>query len=116
MAGETALPDCRSAPSDTLQRLAAWWPREAAEALRIALTAIAAIWLAMWLELALPHWAGWTVISVTLATRAASLRKSLWRAGSTLVGVTVAMVLVANFAQATLAFDLALALDRKSVV
>ena len=49
-------------------------------------------------------------ISVTLATRAASLRKSLWRAGSTLVGVTVAMVLVANFAQATLAFDLALAL------
>ncbi|MBP1179337.1 FUSC family protein [Methylobacterium sp. PvR107] len=78
--------------------------------MRIALTAIAAVWLAMWLELVLPHWAGWTVISVTLATRAASLRKSLWRAGSTLVGVTVAMVLVANFAQATLAFDRALAL------
>lgn len=107
MAGEVALSE--DAPG-LLQRLAAWWPREAAEAVRIALTAIAAIWLAMWLELALPHWAGWTVISVTLATRAASLRKSLWRAGSTLVGVTVAMVLVANFAQATLAFDLALAL------
>ncbi|WP_331308654.1 FUSC family protein [Methylobacterium oryzae] len=107
MAGEVALD--ADAPG-LLQRLAAWWPREAAEAVRIALTAIAAIWLAMWLELALPHWAGWTVISVTLATRAASLRKSLWRAGSTLVGVTVAMVLVANFAQATLAFDLALAL------
>jgi uncharacterized membrane protein YccC len=109
MAGEIALAGGGDAPG-LLRRIAAWWPREAAEAVRIALTAIAAIWLAMWLELTLPHWAGWTVISVTLATRAASLRKSLWRAGSTLVGVTVAMVLVANFAQATLAFDLALAL------
>ena len=109
MAGEGVLPDPGSAPG-ALRRLAAWWPREAAEAVRIALTAIAAIWLAMWLELALPHWAGWTVISVTLASRAASLRKSLWRAGSTVVGVLVAMVLVAEFAQTTLAFDLALAL------
>lgn len=109
MAGEGVMPERGSAPG-ALRRLAAWWPRAAAEAVRIALTAIAAIWLAMWLELALPHWAGWTVISVTLASRAASLRKSLWRAGSTVVGVIVAMVLVANFAQTTLAFDLALAL------
>jgi hypothetical protein len=89
--------------------LAAWWPQEAFDAVRISLTAIAAIWLSMWFEFAMPSWAGWTVISVTVATRAASLRKSVWRAGSTVVGVAVAVVLVANFAQATLAFDLALA-------
>ena len=40
MAGEVALPD--DAPG-LLQRAAAWWPREAAEAVRIALTAIAAL-------------------------------------------------------------------------
>ncbi|TGD99874.1 FUSC family protein [Methylobacterium nonmethylotrophicum] len=89
----------------------AWlWPREAMEAMRISLTVIAAIGLAMWFELTLPHWAAVTVISVNLATRAASLQKSLWYALGTIVGVMVALVLVANFAQATLAFDVALAL------
>jgi hypothetical protein len=90
--------------------LGRWWPGEALDAVRVSLTVIAAIWLAMWLELSLPHWAGWTVLSVTLSTRAASLRRSLWRAGSTIVGVAASIALVANFAQATLAFDLALAL------
>ena len=50
------------------------------------------------------------MISVTLSTRAASLQKSLWRAASTIIGVAVSIALVANFAQATLAFDLAAAL------
>ncbi len=90
--------------------LGPWWPRDALDAVRVSLTVIAAIWLAMWLELTLPHWAGWTVLSVTLPTRAASLRRSLWRAGSTVVGVVASIALVANFAQETLAFDLALAL------
>jgi uncharacterized membrane protein YccC len=80
------------------------------EAVRIALTVIVAIWLAMWFELTLPHWAAVTVISVSLTTRAASLQKSLWYAAGSIVGVMVAIALVANFAQATLAYDVAFAL------
>ncbi|MCQ8240175.1 FUSC family protein [Rhizosaccharibacter radicis] len=98
------------APLAWFPRAALALPREGMEAVRLAVTAIIALFLAMGLELDAPHWAGWTVLSVTLATRGASLRKSLWRAGGTLVGVAVALLLVANFAQATLAFDVAIAL------
>jgi uncharacterized membrane protein YccC len=87
-----------------------WWPTEATRAVRIALTAIAAIYLAMLLELERPEWAGWTVMSVSLATRASSLQKSLWRAVSSIIGCVIAIALIANFAQSTLAFDVALAL------
>jgi uncharacterized membrane protein YccC len=87
-----------------------WWPTEAASALRLALTCVAAIYLAMLLELDRPEWAGWTVLSVSLATRASSLQKSLWRAVSTIIGCVIALTLTANFAQSTLAFDAALAL------
>jgi uncharacterized membrane protein YccC len=87
-----------------------WWPAEATRAVRIALTAIAAIYLAMLLELDRPEWAGWTVMSVSLATRASSLQKSLWRAVSSIIGCVIAIALIANFAQSTLAFDVALAL------
>ena len=64
----------------------------------------------MLLELDRPEWAGWTVLSVSLATRASSLQKSLWRAVSTIIGCVIAVALTANFAQSTLAFDAALAL------
>ena len=79
-------------------------------AVRIALTCIAAIYLAMLLELERPEWAGWTVLSVSLATRASSLQKSLWRGVSSIIGCVIALTLTANFAQSTLAFDAALAL------
>ena len=85
-------------------------PIEAASAVRIALTCIAAIYLAMLLELDRPEWAGWTVLSVSLATRASSLQKSLWRGVSSIIGCVIALTLTANFAQSTLAFDAALAL------
>jgi uncharacterized membrane protein YccC len=88
----------------------AWWPTEAVSAVRLALTCIAAIYLAMLLELDRPEWAGWTVLSVSLATRASSLQKSLWRVVSSIIGCVIAVALIANFAQATLAFDIALAL------
>jgi Fusaric acid resistance protein family len=68
-----------------------WWPTEAASALRLALTCIAAIYLAMLLELDRPEWAGWTVLSVSLATRASSLQKSLWRAVSSIIGCVIAL-------------------------
>jgi uncharacterized membrane protein YccC len=86
------------------------WPIEAVSAVRIALTCIAAIYLAMLLELERPEWAGWTVLSVSLATRASSLQKSLWRGVSSIIGCVIALTLTANFAQSTLAFDAALAL------
>jgi uncharacterized membrane protein YccC len=93
----------------SIEHLRVWWPSEAFYAIRLGLTSIVAIYLSMLLEFQKPEWAGWTVLSVTLATRASSLQKSLWRAGSSLVGGMVAILMVANFAQSTLAFDIALA-------
>jgi uncharacterized membrane protein YccC len=87
-----------------------WWPTEAVSAARLALTSVVAIYLAMLLELDRPEWAGWTVLSVSLATRASSLQKSLWRAISSIIGCGIAVALTANFAQSTLAFDAAIAL------
>jgi uncharacterized membrane protein YccC len=87
-----------------------WWPTEAVNAARLALASVAAIYLAMLLELDRPEWAGWTVLSVSLATRASSLQKSLWRAVSSIIGCGIAVALTANFAQSTLAFDVAIAL------
>ena len=87
-----------------------WWPTEAVRAARLALTSVGAIYLAMLLELDRPEWAGWTVLSVSLATRASSLQKSLWRAVSSIIGCVIALTLTANFAQSTLAFDAAIAL------
>jgi uncharacterized membrane protein YccC len=86
------------------------WPTEALSAARLALTSVGAIYLAMLLELDRPEWAGWTVLSVSLVTRASSLQKSLWRAVSSIIGCGIALVLTANFAQSTLAFDATAAL------
>ena len=83
---------------------------EAAYAVRLGVTSIVAIALSMALELQTPAWAGWTVLSVSLATRASSLQKSMWRAGGSIAGAIISFALVAGFAQSTLAFDIALAL------
>ena len=87
-----------------------WWPREAVGAIRLGIAVVAALYLAMDLELARPEWAGWTVLSVSLTTRASSLQKAAWRALGTIVGAVASFALVAAFAQDTLAFDIALAL------
>src|SRR6202161_471034 len=87
-----------------------WWPTEAVRAARLSLTSVMAVYLAMLLELDRPEWAGWTVLSVSLATRASSLQKSLWRAVSSIIGCVISIALIANFAQSTLAFDAAIAL------
>ncbi len=88
----------------------AWWPREAVAATRLGVTVVAALYLAMALELARPEWAGWTVLSVSLTTRASSLEKAAWRILGTIVGAVASVALVAAFSQDTLAFDIALAL------
>jgi uncharacterized membrane protein YccC len=87
-----------------------WWPAETADAVRLGVTSLVAIYLAMYFELDDPHWAGWTVFSVSLATRANSIQKSAFRAFSTLLGAVVSIVLMDNFAQSTLGYDVALAL------
>lgn len=94
----------------TLRLVRAWWPSEASFAARLALTSVAAIYLCMLFELETPEWAGWTVVSVSLAARANSLQKSLWRVLGTIVGALISFAIVDAFAQATLAFDIALAL------
>src|SRR5271155_5882668 len=86
----------------SIEHLRVWWPSEAFYAIRLGLTSILAIYLSMLLELQKPEWAGWTVLSVTLATRASSLQKSLWRAGSTIIRCVLALTLTANFAHSTL--------------
>jgi uncharacterized membrane protein YccC len=97
----------RSDYSDPMSR---WWPAEAADAVRLGVTSLTAVYLAMYFELDEPDWAGWTVFSVSLATRASSIQKSTWRAFSTILGAAVGIVLMDNFAQSTLAYDIALAL------
>ena len=77
---------------------------------RLGLSAVAAAYLAMLFELERPEWAAWTVLSVSLTTRASSLQKASWRALGTLLGACVSLLLVSAFAQDTLAFDIALAL------
>ncbi len=89
--------------------LRAWWPQQAADAVRLGLTTVAALYLAMEFELARPEWAAWTVLSVSLATRASSLEKSAWRVVGTLIGAVAALAITAAFAQDTLAFGVLLA-------
>ena len=86
-----------------------WWPYQAADAVRVGLTSVVALYLAMEFELARPEWAAWSVLSVSLATRASSLEKSAWRVVGTLIGAVAALAITAGFAQDTLAFSLALA-------
>jgi uncharacterized membrane protein YccC len=87
-----------------------WWPTEAAGAVRLGVTSLIAIYLAMYFELDEPHWAGWTVFSVSLATRASSIQKSTWRVVSTILGGAVSILLMDNYAQSTFAYAVALAL------
>ncbi len=88
----------------------AWWPEQAVEAVRLGLTAVIALYLAMKFELERPEWAAWTVLSVSLSTRASSIEKAAWRAVGTLIGTAAAIAITAAFAQDTLAFDVVLAL------
>src|ERR1700677_3194525 len=70
-----------------------WWPTEAVSAARLALTSVGAIYLDIQLELGPHGWAGWTVLSVSLAWRASSLQKSLWRAIRSIIGCGSAVAL-----------------------
>ncbi len=87
-----------------------WIPRNIVEGIRLGATVVAALYLGMALEFQRPEWAAWTVLSVSLNTRASSLQKSDWRWLSSIVGAVASIGFVAAFAQDTLAFGIALAL------
>jgi uncharacterized membrane protein YccC len=74
--------------------------------LRSALSALATLWLAMWLELDNPRWAAWTVMAIVLPTRGQVGRKGLWRVAGTVVGLAAGLAGVAAFAQSPLAMGL----------
>ncbi|MHC2086099.1 FUSC family protein [Methylobacterium sp. CM6244] len=78
--------------------------------IRTALTALAVLWLAMWLQLDNPRWAAWTVMSLALPTRGQVGLKGLWRIGGTMLGLVAGVAAVALLAQQPVAMGLFLAL------
>ena len=69
-----------------------------------------ALYVAFWLELDNPHWAGTSAAVVSLPTLGASLRKASFRMVGTIVGAVAIVVLTASFPQDRAAFIVGLAL------
>jgi uncharacterized membrane protein YccC len=77
--------------------------------LRTAVASLAALWLAMWLQLDNPRWAAWTVMAIALPTRGALKRKGAWRLAGTLLGLVAGLAGMAWFSQSSLGAALFLA-------
>ncbi|HQT85517.1 MAG: hypothetical protein B7Z58_08230 [Acidiphilium sp. 37-64-53] len=90
--------------------LAADLPRDLWFAVRTALAALLALYLAMLLNLDTPHWAAWTVLTVSLPSPDHAFAKSFYRMAGTLVGAAVGVAFIALFAQTPLVFDAAMAI------
>ncbi|BAO92804.1 FUSC family protein [Caballeronia cordobensis] len=60
---------------------------------RTAFAVVLALWCSSWFGLHEPHWAAWTVVSVSLPDRGDGLMKSLNRAIGTIVGAPVGVLL-----------------------
>jgi uncharacterized membrane protein YccC len=74
--------------------------------LRTALAALAALWIAMWLQFDTPRWAAWTVMALALPTRGMIAMKGVYRIAGTLIGLAAGLVGVALFAQSALGMGL----------
>ncbi|CAO4147940.1 FUSC family protein [Methylorubrum aminovorans] len=74
--------------------------------LRTAFTALAVLWLAMWLQLETPRWAAWTVLALALPTRGQVGRKGISRVAGTLVGLVAGLVGMALFSQSPVALGM----------
>src|SRR5580700_1505813 len=73
-------------------------------ALRTTLAGIAAMFVAMWLQLDTPRWAIWTVFIVSPPVRGNALRKTVARIVGTLIGCVVGVAAVALFPQDRVGF------------
>lgn len=86
------------------------WRRPIAFALRTWLTSILALFIAFFLQLDQPYWAGMSVWILAQATPGMTLSRSLYRILGTIIGTTMGVVLIALFSQTPELFILALAL------
>jgi uncharacterized membrane protein YccC len=73
-------------------------------ALRTTLAGVAAMFVAMWLQLDTPRWAIWTVYIVSPPVRGNALRKTVARIVGTFIGCTVGVLAVALFPQNRVGF------------
>src|SRR5882724_5666955 len=89
--------------------LAAWGP-PVAFGLRLWVSVCLALFVAFWLELDNPFWAGTSAAIVCQPQLGASLRKGWFRMIGTVVGATMIVVLTACFPQDRIAFLVLLAL------
>ncbi|MCF3945094.1 FUSC family protein [Acidiphilium sp. AL] len=85
-------------------------PRDLIFASCTAAAALLALYLAMALNLDTPHWAAWTVLTVSLPSPDHAFSKSLYRMIGTLVGAAMGIIFIAAFAQTPLIFSAAMAL------
>src|SRR5271168_2844218 len=79
-------------------------------ALRTTLAGIAAMFVAMWLQLDTPRWAIWTVFVVSPPVRGNALRKTAARIVGTFVGCIVGVAAVGLFPQDRVGFYIFLSL------
>ncbi|MDZ5648739.1 FUSC family protein [Nitrospirillum sp. BR 11828] len=89
-----------------LPRLGEWLPSRGAlgHAVRTAMAALLALYLAYALQLESPQTAAVTVLIVSHPMSGAVIAKSVWRIAGTLVGATAALALMAGFGQSPEAF------------
>ena len=73
-------------------------------ALRTTLAGIAALFVAMWMQLDTPRWAIWTVFIVSPPVRANALRKTAARIAGTFIGCIVGVAAVGLFPQDRVGF------------
>lgn len=78
--------------------------------LRTTLAGIAALLVAMWLQIDTPRWAIWTVFIVSPPVRGNALRKTAARIFGTFIGCTVGVIAVALFPQDRVGFYVAFSL------
>jgi len=105
MSAQTAHFDVRSEP-----RLGFTNDGDLGFAMRTTLAGIAAMFLAMWLQLDTPRWAILTVFVVSPPVRGNALRKTVARVVGTLIGCAVGVIAVALFPQDRVGFYAAFSL------
>lgn len=86
------------------------WRQPIAFAVRTWLTSILALFIAFFIQLDQPYWAGLAVWIVAQRTPGMTLSKSFYRIVGTVIGTTMGVVLIASFSQIPELFILALAL------